>query len=185
MGTKPAGSKSAKKAKKPAAKKTAVKKSTATRKLSGKPKRKTLQQELLDQVWAMAITLDVESLKKLLQDAAILAHNERVIRDYTTQKGQAGPQVQAVTAAIEEGTDGTYFIIILNNYRNFLSLEEMKKLVKLCHGAANGRDAALRLYAWIERDRRDIRKNSKIYDHDHPSLPALWEKVINAYELKE
>jgi hypothetical protein len=183
MGTKPAGSKS-RKVNKQAAKKTGAKKPAAAKKVSGKSKQKPLKEELLDQIWAMALTLDEESLKKLLQDAAILAHNERVIKDFTARKGQAGPQIKAVTAAVEEGTDGTYFIIILNNYRNFLSLDEMRDLVKRCHAAANKRDATLRLFAWIERDRSDIKKNSKIADEDDPCLAALWEKVINTYDLK-
>jgi hypothetical protein len=139
---------------------------------------------MIAQINAMAMTLDEDSLRNLLQDAAILAHNERVLKDFNIQKGKAGPRPPMIRAAIEEGKDGTYFIIILNNYRNFLSLEEMRGLVKLCHSAVNVRDAAHRLYAWIESDRRDIRKNSKIYDHTDPSLPDLWEKVVSSYTNK-
>jgi hypothetical protein len=60
----------------------------------------------------------------------------------------------------------------------------MRKLIKLCRSAETARDASMRLYSWIERERRDIRKNSKIADEKDPSLPALWEKVIGGYDLK-
>jgi hypothetical protein len=80
--------------------------------------------------------------------------------------------------------DGTCYIIILNSYRNFLSLDEMRKLVALCRKAGDARDASNRLYIWVETDRRDIKKNSIIADEDAPSLPALWKIVVSGYDLK-
>jgi len=178
MGTKSGGSKSSKKS--------AVK-TVSGKKLPRRPKQKSPEEQLRDEIWAMTLTLNADSLKKLLQDAAILAHNERVLDDYHSSRGlreEKGRQVRQVLADIEEGRDDSYFIVILNSYRNFLSREEMTRLVKLCHSAENARDAAERLYVWIERDRRDIRKNSEIDDPGDPSLPALWKKVIDSYDLK-
>ncbi|HQF10428.1 MAG TPA: hypothetical protein PLM53_19740 [Spirochaetota bacterium] len=174
MGAKSGGSKSSKKS---------GGKTGSGKKLPPKPKRKSPEEQLRDEIWAMTLTLSADSLKKLLQDAAILAHNERVLHDYNANKGQRGQQAGRILAAVEEGRDDSYFIIILNNYRNFLSREEMTRLVKLCHSAENARDAAERLYVWIERDRRDIRKNSEIDDPGDPSLPALWKQVIESYDL--
>lgn len=184
MAMKSAGPKSLKKPKKTAAKKTAAKKSSPGKKLPAKTKQKSLEEQLRNEIRAMTLTLDANSLKKLLQDATILAHNERVFNDFNVNKGQAGQRGHSVLAEVEEGRDGTYYIIILNSYRNFLSLEEMRRLVKLCRSAEDARDAANRLYAWVATDRRDIRKNSKIADQDDPSLPALWEKVVRGYDLK-
>ncbi|MBN1496367.1 MAG: hypothetical protein JXA07_06335 [Spirochaetes bacterium] len=186
MGTKSGGSKASKKPKAAGAGKTAVKKSSSAKRLPAKPKKKSLEEQLRDEIRAMTLTLTADSLKKLMQDAAILAHNERVLADYKDSRRPAAARGRTgtVLAEIEKGRDETYYIIILNNYRNFLSLDEMRKLVALCRGADNARDAAARLYAWIERDRRDIRKNSKIFEPDHPALPALWEKIIAGYDLK-
>jgi hypothetical protein len=181
MGMKSTGKKSSNKA---AVKKTAVKKKASAKKLPSKPKQKSLADQLRDQIRVLSLTLDETSLKKLLQDALVLAHNERVLDDFNANTGRTGRPGASVLADIEEGRDGTYFIIILKSYRNFLSLDEMRKLIKLCRGAETARDGSLRLFAWIERERRDIKKNSKIADEGDPSLPALWEKVIGGYDLK-
>jgi hypothetical protein len=184
MAKKTSGAKSSKPLKRSGSGKSKPAQSKARKKRSAAGKGKTLRDDLVAQIHAMALTLDEESLKNLMQDAAILAHNERVLRDFIVQKEKAGPRPTMVRAAVEEGRDGTYFIIILNNYRNTMSMDEMRGLVKLCHSAVNAKDAARRLYAWIERDRRDIKKNSKIADHTDPSLPELWEKVVNTYISK-
>ena len=184
MAKKTIGAKSSKPKKKSASGKSKPAPSKSRNKGRAAGKGKTLRDELVAQIHAMALTLDEDSLRNLMQDAAILAHNERVLRDFTVQKEKAGPRPTAVRAAIEEGRDGTYFIIVLNNYRNIMSMDEMRRLVKLCHSAVNAGDAARRLYAWIERDRRDIKKNSKIADHTDPSLPDLWEKIVSSYTYK-
>lgn len=185
MGVKSAGSKIGKTGKKTAGKTSAGKaKAGPGTRLPRTPKGKSPEEQLRDEIWAMTLTLNADSLKQLLQDAAILAHNERVLNDYNrNREARPGRPGREVLADIEEGRDDSYFIVILNSYRNFLSSQEMTRLIKLCHGADNARDAAERLYAWIERDRRDIRKNSKISDPDDPCLPALWKKIVDGYEL--
>ena len=136
MGAKSGGSKSTKKS---------GRKTTAGKKLPRRPKQKSPEEQLRDEIWAMTLTLNADSLKKLLQDAAILAHNERVLDDYNANKGQQkqqGRRGQSVLADIEEGRDDSYFIVILNSYRNFLSREDRLAILRLCHSAENERDAA-------------------------------------------
>ncbi|MBP7734510.1 MAG: hypothetical protein KA369_00925 [Spirochaetes bacterium] len=210
MAKKPAGSKASKAKKttkkaaikKPAAKKTkpvkrskavkkpkAVNKPAVAKKSSAIPKppvrtdaqSRTLRKQMLVQISALAATLDDDSLKKLIQDAAILAHNERVLKEYSLKKELAGPKPPAATAAIEEGKDGTFFIIILNGYRNFLSLEEMRRLVKVCHGTDNAAIAASRIYTWLEGGRFDVLRNSRIASSNDPALISVWEKIISTY----
>ena len=176
--------KSSKKSPKAAAKKAASKRSSSAKKIPAKPQKKSLEEQLRNEIRAMTLTLDADSLKKLLQDATILAHNQRVLRDFKANRGAAARPGQPVLAKDEEGRDGSYFIIILNSYRNFLSLDEMRKLVALCRSAADERDAADRLYAWMETVRSDIKKNSMIADADDPSLPALWKMIVSGYDLK-
>ncbi len=136
---------------------------------------------MLVQISALAATLDDESLKKLIQSAAMLAHNERVLKEYSLRKELAAPKAPAATAAIEEGKDGTFFIIILNGYRNFFSLEEMRRLVKVCHGTDNAAIAASRIYTWLEGGRFDVLRNSRIASSNDAALIAVWEKIISTY----
>jgi hypothetical protein len=177
MAKKPVKSKSSKPKKKAAAKKAVPKKPSAK-------KEKSLRQEMLKQISAMALTLEDDSLKKLLQDAAILAHNERVLSDYIADQGKPRTPGPQVLAGIEEGKDGTYFIIILKSYRHIFGLEEMRNLVKACH-AANKLEAGPRLFNWMERWRRDILHNSKITDNHDLALRSLWEKIVSTYAPKE
>lgn len=208
MAKKPARSKSSNKsnkakAKKPAAKKPAPKKPVKARKpaagrasvkkppVKAKPAARvsappqtnanTLRDKMLNQISALAMTLEDNSLKKLLQDAAILAHNERVLRDFIEGKDRPMPQTQTVLADVEEGKDGTYFIVILKGYRHIFGLEEMRNLVKTCYAATTAADAGPRLFAWMERERRDILMNSKIADMRDSCLSALREKIVSTY----
>jgi hypothetical protein len=202
MAKKPARSKSSgssKKAKagKPAVKKTArpAKKAAPRRAPSARPRAKvkpaarvpappkenTLRDKMLAQISALALTLEDNSLKKLLQDAAILAHNERVLRDFIVGKDKPAPQTHSVLAAVEEGKDGTYFIVILKGYRHIFGLEEMRNLVKTCYAATTAAEAGPRLFAWFERERRDIIMNSKIADQRDTCLSALREVIVSTY----
>jgi hypothetical protein len=174
------------KAKKPAAarrtpsKKPRAQVKQATR-VPAPPKGKTLRDKMLEQISALALTLEDNSLKKLLQDAAILAHNERVIRDFIEGKDKSATQTQSVLAAVEEGKDGTYFIVILKSYRHIFGLEEMRNLVKACYAAGSAAEAGPRLFAWLERERRDIIMNSKIADQRDTCLSALREVIVSTY----
>ncbi|MBN2160798.1 MAG: hypothetical protein JW807_15525 [Spirochaetes bacterium] len=166
--------------KKPAAGKATPKKKSKAGKTSGRTK--GLRDQMIKQIHAMALTLEEDSLKKLLQDAAILAHNERVLSDFIESKNKPRAEAPRVFADIEEGTDGTYFIVILKGYRHIFSLEEMRNLVKACHAAEGAPlEAGPRLFNWMERWRRDILHNSKIADNHDQALRALWEKIVNTY----
>ncbi len=161
----------------------AVKKTSAASRPAPKAdaKSKNLRKQMLVQISALAATLDDDSLKKLIQSAAMMAHNERVLKEFSLRKELAAPKAPAATAAIEEGKDGTFFIIILNGYRNFFSLEEMRRLVKVCHGTDNAAIAASRIYTWLEGGRFDVLRNSRIASSNDPALIAVWEKIISTY----
>lgn len=174
-------------ARKPAARREAVKKPPVKAKpaarVSAPPRTKesTLREKMLNQISALALTLEDNSLKKLLQDAAILAHNERVLRDFIEGKDRPMLQTQTILADVEEGKDGTYFIVILKGYRHIFGLEEMRNLVKTCYAATTAAEAGPRLFAWFERERRDIIMNSKIADQRDSCLSALREKIVSTY----
>jgi hypothetical protein len=172
----------------------AIKKPATAKKTSAVPKppasrsdskNKALRKQMLVKISALATTLDDENLKKLIQSAAILAHNERVLKEFSLKKELAGSKGPAATADIEEGKDGTFFIIILNGYRNFFSLEEMRRLVKVCHGTDNAAIAASRIYTWLEGGRFDVLRNSRIASSNDQALISVWEKIISTYAANE
>ena len=132
----------------------------------------------------MSAHLGEESLEKLLQYAAVLAHNERVLNDLSEAKERSVTPGPPATAAVEEGADGTYYMVTLNGYRHIFGLGEMRNLVKACHGAGSAADAGPRLYAWLERERFDILRNSIIADEKDPSLSALWKIIVDTYTVK-
>lgn len=149
------------------------------------PKRDRVREGLIVKITKLAETLGADSLKKLLNDAAILAHNERVLAEFRTGREKARPAAKALLAGVDEGKDGTYFMVTLKGHRHIFGIGEMRNLVRLCHGVGSAKDAGPSLYSWFERARRDILKNSKITDSNDPSLPALWKKIVTTYRAKD
>ncbi|MBN2078754.1 MAG: hypothetical protein JW838_07290 [Spirochaetes bacterium] len=149
------------------------------------PKRDKVREALIVKIMKLAETLGADSLKKLLNDATILAHNERVLAEFRTGREKARPAAKALLAGVDEGKDGTYFMVNLKGHRHIFGIGEMRNLVRLCHGVGSAKDAGPSLYSWFERARRDILKNSKITDSNDPSLPALWKKIVSAYRAKD
>jgi len=72
-------------------------------------------------------------------------------------------------------------VTALKGYRHIFGLEEMRNLVKTCYAATTAADAGPRLFAWMERERRDILMNSKIADQRDSCLSALREKIVSTY----
>ncbi len=82
---------------------------------------------------------------------------------------------------VTEGQDNRYFVIKVNNYRNFFSLEEMRKIVRLCHDAQDERDGAARLFGWFKVNRNDVIINTKIEGSLDPALATIYNYLVNTY----
>ncbi len=149
------------------------------------PKRDRVKVGLVAKIVKLAETLSTESLKKLLNDAAILAHNERVLADFREGREKARPAAKALLAGVEEGKDGTYFMVTLKGHRHIFGIGEMRNLVRACHGVKSAGNAGPGLFSWFERARRDVLKNSRIADSNDPSLPALWKIIVTTYRAKD
>ncbi len=165
--------------------KAAAAKATKQSKNGPPPKRDRVKEGLIAKIMKLAETLATDSLKKLLNDAAILAHNERVLAEYRAGHEKARPAAKGALAGVEEGKDGTYFMVTLKGHRHIFGIGEMRNLVRACHDAKAADASGPVLYSWLERARRDVLKNSKIADSNDPSLPALWKLIVATYRAKD
>jgi len=157
-----------------------------------KKKKSKVKDELIKELSDMIKDIDEEGLIFLIQQANVLLYNKRVEEinrkiagmkvEKTTRKTTTQPQDYAVD--IEETKDGKYFYIILNNSRVFFTLEEMRKLVKICHVSEDERDASERLYNWFSRNRKDLLIDGQIGDSNNPFLANIYSYIINKYKVK-
>ena len=147
--------------KKKKVKQSTKKKTTAKSKVTkktGPPKK-----NLLKQLTTVIKDLDEEGLLFLIRQAQILQYNMHVdqinekkskTRKAEVETGQS--QSSKKTIEIIESKNSKSFILVINGARNFFSLEEMKKIVKLCHVSDDTTDACKRLYNWFTKNRLDL-----------------------------
>ncbi len=62
---------------------------------------------------------------------------------------------------------GNSFVLVVSGARLFLSLQELKSLVKIAQSAAQSASAASRLYHWMATERQDMIQEAHFADrHD-------------------
>ncbi len=83
-----------------------------------------------------------------------------------------------------EGPDNRYFVLTVNNYRNFFALEEMRSIVKACHQAAGEQEGMQRLYHWFKNFRQDVINNTKIEGPSDPALKTIYAYIVSTYTVK-
>ena len=76
------------------------------------------------------------------------------------------------------------FVIVINGYRNFFILDEMRKIVKICHAAGSAKSAGSRLYAWFDKERIDVLRNSGLGSSRDLAFKSLYDIVIKTYAVK-
>ncbi|HSV96869.1 MAG TPA: hypothetical protein VLM75_08045 [Spirochaetota bacterium] len=148
---------------------------------------------LLAELRAAVSDLDAEGIRHLIRQAAVLKHNMRVMKDHTERKKMAtgdavrkGGGVSNKTAIdVKEADDNSSFIIIINNARNFFALDEMRKLVAICHAAESETDAARRLYNWFAQYRKDVLLDTDIGGFADPALGTIYRFIKGKYALKQ
>lgn len=151
------------------------------------------EKDLIKQLSTILKELDEEGLRFLLQQALVLQHNMQVQKlqeELGKTSGKSGgkkraPQTAADDVDVKEGEDGSHFIIIMRNYRNFFDRGEMKKIVQMCHASSDAGDAARRLFNWFAQNRKDVLNNSSIHERTDPVLSNMYTFLINRYTVKE
>jgi len=137
--------------------------------------------------------LDAEGIRHLIRQAAVLKHNMGVMKDHAERKKMAtvdamrkgGGVSNKTTIDVKEADDGSSFILIINNARNFFALDEMRKLVGICHAATSETDAAGRLYNWFVQYRKDILIDTDIESAADPPLATMDRFIKGKYALKQ
>jgi hypothetical protein len=160
---------------------------------SGKRGNLTGRERLVGEIIAALEHIDEEGLVFLLEQANVLLHNARVeeLDLKRRRKGPAGdgtiqPETQRGPAvAVEESPDRKAFFLTLGTARKVLSLEEMRQVVRICHAAESEKEAARRLYAVLQRERRDILMDGGIEGAGSPLLGALVATLKARYRPKE
>jgi hypothetical protein len=175
------------------AKKTPVRKGAAQKKST---RRARLEKELS----ALLSEIDEEGLVFLFKQANVLIHNARVdridreVREPQDSKeqgadGRVAPGGQPAAApdrvAIEEQEGGKVFFLVIGGARKVLSLEELRRIIRICRSAETKSDGLRQLYTVLSRERSDILFDARIKGPSHPLLDALFTEVRSRYRLKE
>jgi hypothetical protein len=140
--------------------------------------------------------VDHEGLVFLIRQARVLLYNKKV-EEFNRKIGEAKVEksVKKVTNSIKrsashgveivERGEGKHFFIVVNSFRIYFTLEEMRHLVRISHAAEDERDGARRLYNWFRRERSDFLVDGGITDYRNPSLVDLYDKLVHTYKPKK
>ena len=141
--------------------------------------------------------IDEEGLLFLLRQAQVLIHNARVeeLNKRPAQKAQGkapaaqrladAPATASAPVSIEEAKGGKSVFLTIGGTRKIMTLEEMKRLVRICYGAETKSDALHQLYTVLARERNDILFDARIGNAGSPLLGALFAEVRATYGLKD
>jgi hypothetical protein len=136
----------------------------------------------VDQLKKMKNSMKVSSINEQIEE--LNQHRIKTLSPYA-QTGSYNYPMDKNTIDVQEGEDGSFFIIVINNFRNFFSRAELKKIVTVCQGAENETEACRRLFGWFARERSDVIKNTKIIDDRDQALATIYNFLIEHYSVKE
>ncbi len=140
-------------------------------------------------------TIDAQGLGFLINQAHTLLHNQQVekvnrelhqlqaIDQKARKSGRSSFSAATLSVDIEEG-DG-HFIVVLNNSRKFLTLKEMRSLLRICQAAESGSEAAPRLHRWFAKNRTDILTDARLAGPADPMLAEVYTTITARYKTKE
>jgi hypothetical protein len=188
--------KSSKRSKVKAVRKNPVKKTAAAKRASppraAAPAIPAKKKALLDQLMKVSGELDEKGVAFLVQQARVLEHNlqvERLGRERKeTQAGgllQPGVRTNKTSMEVKEADDGSSFVIVINNARNFFARDEMRRLVSICHASSDAADAGRRLYNWLALHRKDVLIDTDIGGATDQALATIYTYLISHYAVKD
>ena len=149
--------------------------------------------KLLKTLTDMAKLMDEKSLKLLINQAEMIRYNMQIdeinnkrneMKDKNPINTYSPPQ-NKTSLEIVEAEDDSHFILVINRERNFFSLEEMRKLVKLCHVASDEKDGVSRLFNWFTKNRMDVINNTEIDGVNDLALVTIYNGIVTRYKPKE
>ena len=126
----------------------------------------------------------LERIAKVNEKITASKPNKSKKKSAGVDKASQGPRQRHEVEIVERG-DGKHFFIVVRGFRIYFTLEEMKKLVKICHAAHDASDAKGRLYNWFKRFRSDFLVDGDIGRASNPYLDDLYRKLISTYRVHE
>lgn len=181
--------------KKPPAKKPTVKKQAGEMIKPAKDPHSDEKIKLLSELSALTADINENGLKFLIRQAEVLQYNMKVeqvnaeIQKLTVEKKKA-PKIatdknkEKSLMDIIESDSGGSFIFVINKTRKFFTLDEMKKVVKICRSANDQKEAAAGLYSWFMNNRGDVLYDVGINNSNDPALVVIYNHIINNYTVK-
>ncbi|MBN2442231.1 MAG: hypothetical protein JXJ04_12830 [Spirochaetales bacterium] len=179
------------------AKKTEKAKTTKKKTLKKESPRDKLEKELKGYLKK----IDEEGLIFLLKQAQVIIHNaevdkinKEIVAFEQKKKAHAAKNppsskksktLPTGSVAIEEISNGKSFFITLKNARKIFDLQEMRSLVKICHGAENASQAGGRLYTWFHRNRTDVLADCGLSGKGDSFLALLYKTIIKTYKVSK
>ena len=153
------------------------------------------KKKLLADLKAVIEDINESGLKFLIRQTEILLHNMKVeqvnaeIQNLTidkskTPKTAADKNKDRASMEIIESDNSSSFIFVINRTRKFFTLDEMKKIVKICGSATDQKDAVVSLYSWLLNNRGDALYDIGIRNANDPALGIIYNHIINNYTVK-
>lgn len=145
--------------------------------------------------------VDAEGLLYLIQQANVLLHNKRVDeinsemdkknkkkKDQHKKSGttaRKGQNVEDVTIEIQQAPDQKTYYLIVNQEKHFLTLAEMKKIVKLSFKPETKTGALKFLHQYLNTERKEILLDHGVGSFKHPFYEALFYEVRAKFSLDD
>lgn len=165
------------------------------------------EQALRKELTGLVKSIDSEGLSFLINQANILLHNRQVQKinkelqglsaiDQKIKKGsraggagkaagKAAGKTGGIPFSVDIEESGSNFILVMRTSRKFLSLKEMRSLVRVCQAAESSSSAGPRLYRWFSRNRTDVLSDAQISGPADPQLGGIYELIAARYKAKE
>ncbi len=156
---------------------------------------------LADELVRLIPEIDAEGLLFLIRQANVLLHNKRVDelnaemaklsagkkeeqkRAGTTAR--VGQNVVEITVEIQQSPDKKTYYLIVDGAKHFLTVDEMKAVVKFCFKPERKSDALRVLHQYLDNERKEILMDHGISSEKHPFFEALFYEVRRKFSLNE
>ncbi len=138
--------------------------------------------------------IDDEGLEHIMGQAEVLVQAKKMREDRRKlgeslerlgSGGKVNVPVSEPSVEVVENPSGNSFVIVMNNERNFMPLDEMRKIVSVAHLAVDEADGAKRLATWFTRYRPEVIRNSGLTGPKDPHLFLLYRHLVENYTVKE
>ncbi|MBN2434231.1 MAG: hypothetical protein JXK07_03075 [Spirochaetes bacterium] len=129
--------------------------------MSDNKKSKT-DEKLKERIADLSQNLETDELQSIVRQIEILIHNREVVREFQERKAARklardnSTEEENLDVKIIESEDGKSFRLFVGNFPKMFMLDEMRRMVKLCHSSKTPEEGAKKLFVWINNNRKDF-----------------------------